>query len=64
MYRMYGISKLQEHNFVHVRYVAVPWSFLGIHAFTALMHPCTSMGNNDESIKSTFLVQNYLADNP
>jgi hypothetical protein len=31
------------------RYVAVPWQFLGIHAYTAFVLPCTSMAKNDDT---------------
>jgi len=31
------------------RFVTVPWKFIGIHAYTALVLPCTSATNSDNT---------------
>jgi len=46
MFRMNGhdfCSRQIISTYIHVGNVVMPWQFLGIHAFTALVLPCTSM---------------------
>ncbi|NQZ81742.1 MAG: hypothetical protein HRT52_12070 [Colwellia sp.] len=42
------MSRLWHFYVQDEQYVAVPWPLLGIHAFAALVLPCTSMAMSDD----------------